>query len=129
VAAASAEAGDQQTAYVVATAAGRASSSICEVLRPEYQDVIDNLATALLAAADASERERQFRERLIDGGITFISDLRPMPFRQVGEAAVSPQGMLALWYKDAVEHDLIGLDQISEPWRDRWFGDRAPGRS
>jgi hypothetical protein len=52
-----------------------------------------------------------------------------MPFRQGGEAATSPQGMLAAWFKDAVEHELIGLHQIPEPWREQWFGDRAPGRS
>ena len=51
----------------VDAAAGRASASICEALRPEYQDVIANLATALLTLADASEREREFREQLIDG--------------------------------------------------------------
>lgn len=47
----------------------RASADICDAVRPEYQDVVNDLATALLAVADASEREREFRERLNDGGV------------------------------------------------------------
>ena len=108
----------------MATAGTRASAGICEALRPEYEDVVNNLASALLPAADTSELEREFRQRLVDGGVTFTAHLRPMPFRPLADVT-SPQGMLCAWFKDAVEQGVIELERIPEPWRDRWFGTHA----
>ena len=82
----------------------------------------------MLAVADASEREREFRERLIDGGVKFTAHLRPMPYGQDLAVVTSPQSMLAAWFRDAVEHGVIHMNDIPEPWRDRWFGTHAAVR-
>lgn len=73
----------------------------------------------------ASVAEKEFRERLIDGGVKLTAQLRPMPYGQDLAVVTSPQSMLAAWFKDAVEHDLIAMDDIPAPWRDRWFGTHA----
>ena len=102
-----------------------ASASVREDLRAERQDVVNNLAEALIVVADASVREREFRERLMDGGVTFTAHPRPMPHGQDMAVVTSPQSMLAAWFRDAIEHDLIAMEDIPAPRRDRWFGTHA----
>jgi hypothetical protein len=92
-------------------------------------DLVDNLATLLLKVADASEREQEFRDRLITGGVMFTAQLRPMPFRGDFKEIRSPNGMLARWFSDAAYHGILNMDHIPQPWRDRWFKDQAPERS
>ena len=104
---------------IVGEALTRASMTICEELRPEHEAVVRELAEALVVAAQAAERERQFRDRLKQAGIYFSGTLRPMPFRDLREPA-DYSSRLANWFRDGVNQGPLSVDDVPSEWREGW---------
>lgn len=104
---------------IVGEALNRVSISICEELKPEYATVVKQLAEALIAASQASEREYEFRDRLRQAGVVFTGTLRPSPFTHLREPA-NYSSNLANWFRDGVKHGLLSVDDGPAEWREGW---------
>lgn len=78
------------------------------------------LAEALIVAAQASEREAQFRDRLKSAGVMFIANLRPMPFTHLRDPVNNYNSTLANWFRDGVKHGLLSVEDVPAEWREGW---------
>lgn len=104
---------------IVGEALNRVSIKICEELRPEYEAVGRDLAEALVVAAQAAEREHEFRDRLKQAGVFFSGTLRPMPFRDLRDPG-DYSSILANWFREGVTHGSLSVDDVPKEWREGW---------
>jgi len=61
----------QQQRQIVDRLQCEVSRSICEAIKPEYQAIVGNIATALVALGDAVDAEFAFRDQLREHGVQF----------------------------------------------------------
>ena len=61
---------------------GRLSAIVCAPLVPEHKELVKAIADAMIALAEACERESEFRYRLEQADVQTSAYLRPMPFRK-----------------------------------------------
>ena len=104
---------------IAGEALSRVSIAICEEHKPEHEAVVRQLAEALVVAAQAAEREHEFRDRLKQAGIFFSGTLRPMPFRDLRDP-VDYSSMLANWFRSGVNQGPLSVDDVPTEWREGW---------
>ncbi len=80
------------------------SRAVCARLTPAHRALVGRIANHLTELVAALEAERAFQRALIDAGVSFTSDLRPMPLPRVWNP--NDEGDAARWLKDAREHGL-----------------------
>ena len=104
---------------IVAEALNRVSIAICGELKPEHESLVRELTEALVKAAQASEREQEFRDRLRLGGVKFTATLAPMVFTHLRDPAAY-SSTLAHWFRDAIRHGYASVDDVPTAWREGW---------
>ncbi len=81
------------------------SQKIAEKVRPEYAACLREVAKSAVALAEASEKEREFRENLIDRDIAFTGVLPPVgaAFQDIGRLS-DPQSQISRFLGELKEH-------------------------
>lgn len=97
----------------MATARHRASAKICADIKGTYQQLVANLADALLATRDAHARYLAIVDQLNANDVAWTGTLHPMQPRFLGDAR-DKYSPIALWLREAVANDFIDLATLPE---------------
>lgn len=87
------------------------SAEICKALRPAYRNIIREVAQKAVALAEATEKERVFREQLIDGDISFTGHLPPALLRGMGKLNNDPYGRINQFFSEAIHGGYLTQDE------------------
>jgi hypothetical protein len=86
----------------------RASAGICERLQPQHRAIVRRIAASISELRAALGEELDFRNALIETGISFTAKLRPMPLANlVGSDPRDENNVFALWMADARSNGLL----------------------
>jgi hypothetical protein len=70
-------------------------------LRDRYTEILADCKKSLTAAANAFEREREFREELHANGIAFGGSIVPMPFFKALGDPNDPNSNTSVWIRES----------------------------
>lgn len=80
----------------------RVSREIATMMRPEYEAIVKNMASALEALSVVAEQERAFRNMLEDAGVDFAGVIPPAPIEWARLSAYASRANL--WFDQAAEY-------------------------
>ncbi|HEX4129739.1 MAG TPA: hypothetical protein VHZ24_06830 [Pirellulales bacterium] len=81
-----------------------ASKKFCRAIRPKYVANVERMKAAVFELAAASAAEREIRETLADGGISFTGDLPPVNFLSGQLDLKEHDSAVGYWLRELAEH-------------------------
>lgn len=99
----------------------KASGLVCEAIRPNYAEIVKEMAKHLTALGEVILEEQAIREDLNDGQIAYQAhDLLPHPCLSPG-SPLDYTSRLSYWLREAVRLGYLTIEDIPKEWRDSWF--------